>query len=48
MQKEKEVKCGRIMWSGIFFTLYAALYIAVILIQIRVDRNYTYNTAIKN
>jgi len=46
-QKEREIKCGKIMWQSIFFTLYAALYINLILIQLDVDRNYMYNTALK-
>ena len=30
-KKERELKCGKIMWASITFTLYAALYIILIL-----------------
>ena len=36
------------MWASITFTLYAALYITLILFQLNVERNYWYNTALKN
>lgn len=47
-KKERELKCGKIMWASITFTLYAALYISLILFQLNVERNYWYNTAIQN
>mmetsp|Transcript_47696 Transcript_47696/g.34944 ORF Transcript_47696/g.34944 Transcript_47696/m.34944 type:complete len:90 (+) Transcript_47696:319-588(+) len=36
------------MWASISFTIYAGLYIALILMQLNVERNYWYNNAIKN
>ena len=42
-KKEKELKCGKIMWASISFTLYAILYIALILYQLNVERNFWYN-----
>ena len=36
------------MWASITFTLYAALYIALVLFQLDVERNYWYNTALTN
>lgn len=36
------------MWASIAFTSYAALYIFVVLQQLNIDRNYLYNTALKN
>ena len=36
------------MWASITFTIYAGLYINLILEQLNVDRNYMYNTALKN
>lgn len=33
------------MWASITFTLYAALYITLILFQLNVERNYWYNKA---
>ncbi len=36
------------MWQSIMFTIYAALYINLILQQLKVDRNYMYNTSLKN
>lgn len=44
--KDKNLKCGRIMWASIAFSLYAALYIAVIIIQIETEKMYWYNSAI--
>jgi len=36
------------MWASISFTVYAGLYISLILMQLNVERNYWYNNAIKN
>jgi hypothetical protein len=36
------------MWASISFTLYASLYITIILMQLNVERNYWYNAAIGN
>lgn len=47
-KKDRELKCGKIMWASITFTLYAALYITIILVQLNVERNYWYNTAMEN
>lgn len=35
------------MWASISFTLYAILYIALILYQLNVERNFWYNEALK-
>lgn len=47
-KKQRELRCGKIMWASIAFTLYAALYITLVLVQLDVERNYQYNTAMFN
>lgn len=47
-KKERELKCGKIMWASIAFTIYAALYITLILVQLNIERNYQYNSALKD
>jgi hypothetical protein len=47
-KREREIRCGKILWSSIAFVLYAVLYISIIIIQLGVDRNYTYNYSMKH
>jgi hypothetical protein len=31
IKREREVRCGRLLWSGLGYTFYAAIYIAIVI-----------------
>ena len=45
-RRMRNIKCGKILWSGIFYCMYLTLYLILLLWQLRVTTMYEFNSAL--